>query len=57
MFNIEEDDVGRACTKCVRTKRINARFWWENQKERHQQNDLDLGGRIIFKAILENRME
>jgi hypothetical protein len=24
-------------------------FWWENQKERYRQEDLDVGGRIILK--------
>jgi hypothetical protein len=31
-------------------------FWWENQKERHQQENLSVG-RIILKKIMENRME
>jgi hypothetical protein len=29
------------------------RFWWENQKEREHQEDLDVGGRIIIKWTLE----
>jgi hypothetical protein len=28
-------------------------FWWKNQKERDHQEDLDVGGRIILKWILE----
>jgi hypothetical protein len=28
-------------------------FWWENQKERDHHEDLDVGGRIILKLILE----
>jgi hypothetical protein len=26
---------------------MNALFWWESQKERDHQEDLDIGGRII----------
>jgi hypothetical protein len=28
-------------------------FWWESQKERDCYENLDLGGRLIFKWILE----
>jgi hypothetical protein len=28
-------------------------FWWESQKVRDHQEDLDIGGRIILKRILE----
>jgi hypothetical protein len=28
-------------------------FWWERQKERGQQEDVHIGGRIILKWILE----
>jgi hypothetical protein len=28
-------------------------FWWESQKERDHKEDLDVGGRIILKWILE----
>jgi hypothetical protein len=28
-------------------------FWWENQKERDQYEDLNIGGRIILKCIFE----
>jgi hypothetical protein len=28
-------------------------FWWESQKERDHSEDLDVGGRIILKWILE----
>jgi hypothetical protein len=27
-------------------------FWWESQKEREQQKNLHIGGRIILKCIL-----
>jgi hypothetical protein len=30
-------------------------FWWENQKERDDYEDLDVGGRIILKRILERK--
>jgi hypothetical protein len=28
-------------------------FWWESQKEWDHEEDLDVGGRIILKWILE----
>jgi hypothetical protein len=28
-------------------------FWWESLKERDQQEDLDVGGRIMLKWDLE----
>jgi hypothetical protein len=28
-------------------------FWWESQKERDEQEDLDVGGRIILEWIIE----
>jgi hypothetical protein len=28
-------------------------FWWESQKERDNYKDLDVGGRIILKWILD----
>jgi hypothetical protein len=27
-------------------------FWWERHKERDDQEDLDIGGRIILRWIL-----
>jgi hypothetical protein len=32
---------------------IHIGFWWENQKEREHQEDLELGGWIIIKWILD----
>jgi hypothetical protein len=28
-------------------------YWWESQKERDHKEDLDVGGRIILKWILD----
>jgi hypothetical protein len=28
-------------------------FWWENNKERDHKEDLDIGGRIILKLVLD----
>jgi hypothetical protein len=30
-------------------------FWWDSQKERNQLDDLDIGGRMILRRILENK--
>jgi hypothetical protein len=32
---------------------VDIQFLWESQKERDQYEDLDIGGRIILKWILE----
>jgi hypothetical protein len=29
---------------------IRGMHWWESQKERDHQEDLDIGGRIIFES-------
>jgi hypothetical protein len=34
---------------------MNARFYWEGQKERDHEEGLDRGGRIILKWILEKQ--
>jgi hypothetical protein len=31
-------------------------LWWGSQKERDHYEDLDVGGKIILKWILENRI-
>jgi hypothetical protein len=30
-------------------------FWWESRKERDHYEDLDVGGRIILRRILERQ--
>jgi hypothetical protein len=37
-------------------KRNAYRFWWEIHKEREYYEHLDVGGRIIFRCILEKKM-
>jgi hypothetical protein len=39
----------------VRTARrgIHTGYWWESQKERDHKEDLDVGGNIILKRVLE----
>jgi hypothetical protein len=34
-------------------RRIHIGFWWQSQKERDHYEDLDVGGRIIIRLILE----
>jgi hypothetical protein len=34
-------------------RRMNIGIWWESQKETDHYEDLDVGGRIILKGILE----
>jgi hypothetical protein len=29
------------------------RFWWESQKERDHYEDLDVGGRVVLRWIIE----
>jgi hypothetical protein len=38
---------------CMGRRRMHVRFWWEGQKERDHQEDMDVGGKIILKWILE----
>jgi hypothetical protein len=38
---------------CMGAKRNAYRFWWESQKERDHQEDLDVGGRIILNWIVK----
>jgi hypothetical protein len=33
-------------------RRMDIGFWWESQKERDHQKDLDVGGRMISEQIL-----
>jgi hypothetical protein len=34
-------------------RRMHIGFWWENQNERNDLKDLDVGGRIILRWILQ----
>jgi hypothetical protein len=34
-------------------RRKHREFWWESWKERDQYEDLDIGGRIILKWMLD----
>jgi hypothetical protein len=43
--------MGRACS--THRKKMHIGFWWESQKERDHYEDLDVGGRIILRWILE----
>jgi hypothetical protein len=36
-------------------KRNAYRFWWKSQKERDHQEDLDVGGSVILRWILEKQ--
>jgi hypothetical protein len=38
---------------CMGTRGIRTRFWWESQKEIDQQENVDVGGGIIIKWVLE----
>jgi hypothetical protein len=49
---MKEDDMGRAYST-HRGRGMHMGFWWGSQKERDHQEDLDVGGRIILKCILE----
>jgi hypothetical protein len=45
--------MGRVCSTNGERRGMHIGFWWENQKERDHQKDQDIGGRIIFKRILD----
>jgi hypothetical protein len=34
-------------------RRMDMRFWWESRKERDHYEDLDVGGRIILRWMLD----
>jgi hypothetical protein len=36
---------------------IHIECWWESQKEKDYQEDLDMDWRIVLKYMLENRIE
>jgi hypothetical protein len=40
----------------IGTRRMHIGFWWESQKERYHQEDLNVDGRIVLKLLL-GRME
>jgi hypothetical protein len=39
--------------KLMGRREMHVRFWWEGQKRRDDYEDLDIGGRIILRLILE----
>jgi hypothetical protein len=41
----------------LRRRGMHIGFWWESQEERNHLEDLDIGGRIILKWILERQDE
>jgi hypothetical protein len=43
--------MGRACS--THGEKIYIGFWCESHKDRDHYEDLDVGGRIIIKRILE----
>jgi hypothetical protein len=47
MLGIQLNDILRG----GRGKHIG--FWWESQEERDYYEDLDVGGKIILRCILE----
>jgi hypothetical protein len=49
---VKEGEMGRACSTHG-GKRNACRVFWESQKERDNYEDLDVGGRIMLKWILE----
>jgi hypothetical protein len=44
--------MGRACSMHGR-RGMHIGYWWQSQKEKDHLEDLNVGGRIIFKWILE----
>jgi hypothetical protein len=38
---------------CMGRRGMHVGFWWESQKERDHYEDLDVGGKIVLRWILE----
>jgi hypothetical protein len=51
---IKKDETGRECS--THGGEVQSKFWWENMKDRDQQHDLEVDGRIILKIISKNKM-
>jgi hypothetical protein len=54
---VKDDEIGRACSTYEGRRGIHIGFWWESQKKRDHSEDLDVGGRIILRWILEKQGE
>jgi hypothetical protein len=49
---VKENEMGGACSKNGGEGK-HVGFWWEVLKERDHKEDLDVGGRIILRWILD----
>jgi hypothetical protein len=49
---VSGDEIGWASSKCRGSKNAYLGFWWEIQKETDTCEDLDMGGKIIIKWII-----
>jgi hypothetical protein len=52
MFKLRKMRWARHVVRLLR-RGMHIGFWWECQKERDYQQDIDVGGKIILKLILE----
>jgi hypothetical protein len=53
VFQVKEDEMGRACSTKGGRRGMHIGYWWESQKERDHWEDQDVGGWIMLKLILE----
>jgi hypothetical protein len=53
MFQVKEDEMGRACSTNGGKRNVYIGYWLESQKERDHYEDQDIGGWTILKYILE----
>jgi hypothetical protein len=52
-LQVEEDEMGRACSTKRRRRGMHIGYWWESQKVRNHWEDQDIGGWTILKWILD----
>jgi hypothetical protein len=50
---VKEDEMGRSCSTNGARRGMHIGYCWESQKVRDHWEDLDVGGWIILKWILE----
>jgi hypothetical protein len=52
---MKDDEMGRACSTCGRSKIVNTKSQSKNIKKRNHLGDLGVDGKIILKLILKKQ--